>query len=489
MICALSGEVATEPVVSKVSGKVYEKRLIESYLETHDTEPESQDPLSLSDLIPLKVSKVAKPRTLTGTSIPTLLQTFQSEWDALMLETYNLKQQLTNVRQELAHALYQHDAACRVIARLIKERDEARSLLANYQSNSAVAPPVPQGEKMEVESTGISEQIKANLTALSQQLSKERKQRQIPDTLAKAEDIKEYDQEASYPIHKSTEPGVLCLDIHPSKPLVVTGGVDAVVQVFSKNTGKIVASLAEHTQKVTDVQFTAKDLILSSSSDKTAKVWKAAGKEKYSSTSVFTAKHKHEVTGVSVHPSNDYFITGSLDGTWAFHDLNNATTLVSVDAGAPVTAIQHHPDGLLVGTGIRSGPLKIWDLKTQSNAATFEGHNSAIIDIAFSENGYYLATASSDNVVKLWDLRKRKEFLQIADLPSDYNLSAVNWDYSGTYLAIAGADIRVYLGKGGNHITTLTKHTKTVTDVKWGPDAKYLASVSMDKSLKFWSKK
>lgn len=52
--CSVSGEVATEPVVSKVSGKVYEKRLIESYLETHDTEPESQDPLSLSDLISLK---------------------------------------------------------------------------------------------------------------------------------------------------------------------------------------------------------------------------------------------------------------------------------------------------------------------------------------------------------------------------------------------------------------------------------------------------
>jgi len=35
-----------------------------------------------------------------------MLNVLQSEWDALMLESFNIKQQLDYVRKELSHALY-----------------------------------------------------------------------------------------------------------------------------------------------------------------------------------------------------------------------------------------------------------------------------------------------------------------------------------------------------------------------------------------------
>ena len=66
-------------------------------------------------------------------SVPALLHVLQNEWDSVMLEAFALRKQNTQLRQELSHALYKEDATMRVLARTIKERDEAREALSNIQ--------------------------------------------------------------------------------------------------------------------------------------------------------------------------------------------------------------------------------------------------------------------------------------------------------------------------------------------------------------------
>lgn len=120
----------------------------------------SGEDLTLDDLLPIKSSRIVRPRPPTLTSIPALLSTFQNEWDTLALETYNLREQLARTREELATALYQHDAAVRVIARLTKERDEARDALSKV-TVSAGAP--SNGDAMVVDAEGLSEELAAKV--------------------------------------------------------------------------------------------------------------------------------------------------------------------------------------------------------------------------------------------------------------------------------------------------------------------------------------
>ena len=154
MLCAISGVAPEAPVASTKSGRVFEKRLIEAHIAEHGTDPISNETLNSQDLIELQSSRVVHPRPPTLTSIPSLLSTFQNEWDALMLETFTVKKELAQARQELGTALYQNDAAVRVIARVTKERDEARDALSKLSVDGTSA---GNGDAMQVDGQWMSQ--------------------------------------------------------------------------------------------------------------------------------------------------------------------------------------------------------------------------------------------------------------------------------------------------------------------------------------------
>ena len=52
--CAISGQQLKEPVVSKKSGHVFERGLVEKHIEASGQCPITNQPLEISDLLPLK---------------------------------------------------------------------------------------------------------------------------------------------------------------------------------------------------------------------------------------------------------------------------------------------------------------------------------------------------------------------------------------------------------------------------------------------------
>ena len=144
--------------IDKVSGNVFEKRLISAYIAENGKDPVTGEVLTIDDLVDLKSSRTVRPRPPTLTSIPSLLSVFQNEWDGLALETFTLRQHLTQTRQELSRALYEHDAAVRVITRLSRERDEAREALSKFSVGAGAGTTI-NGDAMQVDAQELSEEL------------------------------------------------------------------------------------------------------------------------------------------------------------------------------------------------------------------------------------------------------------------------------------------------------------------------------------------
>lgn len=357
MFCAISGVAPEHPVVSKLSGHVFEQSVVEKYIESTGKCPVTGEPLEAGDLLPLKSSSAVKPRPVAAASIPGMLTLFQNEWDALMLETYTLKQQLETVRQELGHALYQHDAACRVIARLVKERDDARAALAEARAGAlppapaqpaAAAPPTASaaaggGGAMDVEAVppaaGLSAELSAKFDATAKGLSKGRKKRQMAAGYADAQAI------AGYALLGASTPaahagGVVCLDAHATERVLASGGADGrLVLATCDGSYASVQQVEAHAARVTSVCLhPSRPLVLSSAADGSARVSSTAG-----GAAVDLARvHKASVNSCTLHASGEYCVTASDDRSWALFDLESGSCV-----------LRHQSDAASAGCALR----------------------------------------------------------------------------------------------------------------------------------------
>ncbi|KAF8977323.1 hypothetical protein BGZ46_007477 [Entomortierella lignicola] len=492
MFCAISGEAPEQPVVSKKSGQVYERRLIVKYIEDNGKDPVSGEELSVEDLLDIKTTPgTVKPRPPTMTSIPSILSVLQNEWDSIMLETFTLKQQYQQVRQELSHALYQHDAACRVIARLMKERDAAREALANVQAHLGSKAPAAESSDVAMEdASGLPADVLAKLDSTMAVLSKTRRRK----ANVTAEAVQTYSQRKVFPgLHAARSPGISSLDLDAKNGLVLTGGNDKNALVFSQSEEKVLATLKGHSKKITHVSWTGRseeagqDLALTASADHTVKIWSASGDKSYNYSAAHTLSgHTADVTGLCVHPSKDYVATASLDSSWAFHDLETGATLLTArtdDVTKGYSSAAFHPDGLLFGTGTSDSIVKIWDVRTKEAAASFEGHAGAVKTMTFSENGYLMAAAGENNEVSIWNLRTM-EIVQKLKVADQGIINTLAWDQSGTYLGVGGTDIRIFKVKTWQELANLTDNTAEITSLKFGPLGDYLVAGGLDRSIR-----
>ena len=500
--------VPNEPVVNVKTGHVYERRLVTAHVAAHGTDPVSREPASIADFIELKTSPIAKPRPVAALSVTGILSALQSEWDGLMLETFQLRQALDATRTELSQALYQQDAACRVISKLVKERDAARSSLTNAQSTlaqragsaaaafgngdrdtemtedggrrdgQADSSNLPSGSSSVLAiASSIPENILTAAKDIQKSLAKERKakNKNVSSDLSSLSELvsasggltKLY---KSFSIHSPSSPEITCLDSHPvHKNLVITGGKDKSTLVFDLHKGEVVSRFNRgapvHSKAITSVAFhPTRDICVSASLDGLIKVWapNSASSSSSSSSSGSSASSSSnydvassfrssvsgsEVTGLSMHPLGDYAVSSNKEASWSFSDLNVGRVLATFSSIPPSSETYEN---------IRLHPDGLLvAMGTSSHLIKIFDLRSGEKAASFSGHNGPIRTISfgengfsfasgSNDGARLWDLRKQ-ECTRHIPLENSTSCSSVVFDESSQYVAIGGSSGRISL--------------------------------------------
>jgi WD40 repeat protein len=209
-------------------------------------------------------------------------------------------------------------------------------------------------------------------------------------------------------------------------------------------------------------------------------VWDAAtGKEKFT-----LAGHQQYISGVTFSPNGRLIVTSSGDKTARLWDGNGK--LISELRGhtKSVSGAQFSRDSQFVVTGSADNTARVWNGVSGQSVAELRGHSMALNGAAFSPDGQLIVTASDDSTARLW--RIRKTLVKVLNGHSRAVTSSV-FSPDGTYVVTTSLDGRAWLndvsGDAPAHVGLMkVANADEVTDATFSPDGKFIATASFDKT-------
>lgn len=180
--------------------------------------------------------------------------------------------------------------------------------------------------------------------------------------------------------------------------------------------GRISSNIA-HSRSITGIIAVNSETLLTSSIDKTVKIWTTNN----GLVKTKTFKQKAGVKCLSV--LNTSFISATSDNKISIWDLNQNINVLSFSEHIkPVISIDNFKCNTFL-TGSEDSIIKLWDSRASHSISSFTGHSDLVTSIKIVDQ-YSFLSGSRDRSVKTWDIRT---FGVCKTLELEQEVTSIDW--------------------------------------------------------------